>query len=178
LGAAHALHLLQVAAYHGGLGAALRDLLGAAGERFDPTRSRELGGKPPPVWSTDAWMMSSMYIFLLSEWDTYFGFSLGHVLLAALAIVGLLRGARLRLPGASVHLRIDSSARPAWAIAAAVIVSCAWITSMRGHALTHTHFIPRHLFLAWLVMLIAVLHSIRFGRDEPAGRAGRRRGLA
>jgi hypothetical protein len=44
---------------------------------------------------------------------------------------------------------------------AGVLVSCAWISVMPGHAHTHPHFIPRHLFLAWLVMVVALLSAFR-----------------
>jgi len=165
---AHALHFLQVVAYYGDLATAAKDLLSVAFERADPTLSTY---KPPPEWASDPWMMSSIFLFVLSEREAHFGFRLGWPLLAALAMLSLLRGARLRLPGTELRLVVDPSARPAWAILAAVLVSCAWISVMPGHAHTHPHFIPRHLFLAWFVMIVALLCAFRLEADRPAANA-------
>ena len=156
--AAHVAHLLQVVAYYGDAVEAVKDLLGVAVERADPIRSTL---EPPPAWASDPWMISSVFLFVLSKRETHFGFPLGWALLAALVALVLLRGVRLSLPGVRRRLRIESSSRPAWAIVVAVIVSCAWISVMSGHAHTHPHFIPRHLFLAWLVMVVALLRSVR-----------------
>ena len=118
-----------------------------ARERADPTVSTL---EPPPAWSSDPWMISSIFLFVLGKRETYFGFSIGYALLAGISGLALLR-----------------AARPAWAIVAAVIVSCGWISVMSGHAHTHPHFIPRHLFLAWLVLLLALLRSLHL-EGEPA----------
>ena len=165
---AHALHFLQVVAYYGDFSAAAKDLLGAAGERSDPAGSPELRDKPPPSWAVDPWMMSSIFLFVLSARETHFGFRLGWTLLAALAVLVVLRGVRLGVPGTGLRLSVDPSARPAWAIVAGVLVSCAWISMMPGHAHMHPHFIPRHLFLAWLVMVLALLRSLRLEGWRPA----------
>jgi hypothetical protein len=155
---AHALHFLQVVAYYGDFMAALDDLLGVARERADPGLSAL---EPPPAWVSDPWMISSIFLFVLAKRPAHFGFSVGYALLAGLSVLVLLRGSRISLPGTGRRLYVDSSTRPAWAIVVAVIVSCAWISAMPGHAHTHPHFIPRHLFLAWLVLLLALLRSLR-----------------
>jgi hypothetical protein len=157
-GFAHALHFLQVVAYYGDFMAALDDLLGVARERADPAVSTL---EPPPAWASDPWMISSIFLFVLAKRPAHFGFSAGYALLAGLSVLVLLRGSRIPLPGTGQHLCVGASTRPAWAIVAAVIVSCAWISVMSGHAHTHPHFIPRHLFLAWLVLLLALLRSLR-----------------
>jgi hypothetical protein len=155
---AHALHFLQVVAYYGDFTPALDDLLSVARERADPSRSAP---EPPPAWASDPWMISSIFLFVLGKRATYFGFSIGYALLAAISGLALLQGSRLPLPGTGRRLCVGASTRPAWAIVAGVIVSCAWISVMSGHAHTHPHFIPRHLFLAWLVLLLALLSSLR-----------------
>jgi hypothetical protein len=155
---AHGLHFLQVVAYHGEVAAAAKDLFGVALERTDPTLST---AEPPPHWSSDPWMMSSIFLFVLSERDTHFGFRLGWTLLAALAALILLRGRSFPLPATRLRLGVEASPRLAWAVVAGVLVSCAWISVMPGHAHTHPHFIPRHLFLAWLVMVVALLSAFR-----------------
>lgn len=155
---AHALHFLQVVAYYGDFMAALDDLLGAARERADPAVSTL---EPPPTWVSDPWMISSIFLFVLAKRETHFGFSVGYALLGVLSVLVLLRGSRLPLPGTGRRLCVGASTRSAWAIVSAVIVSCAWISVMSGHAHTHPHFIPRHLFLAWLVLLVALLRSLR-----------------
>jgi len=144
-------------AYYGDFVAAIKDLLGVATERSDPARSAL---EPPPAWVADPWMISSIYLFVLSKRETHFGFSLGWAPLAALVTLVLLRSVRLALPGTHRLLCIDSGSRPAWAVAA-VIVSCAWISVVPGHAHTHPHFIPRHLFPAWFVMLLALARTFR-----------------
>jgi hypothetical protein len=106
-------------------------------------------------------MISSIFLFVLGKREAHFGFSLGYALVGVLSVLVLLRGSRISLPGTGRRLYIESSARPAWAIVAAVIVSCGWISVISGHAHTHPHFIPRHLFLAWLVLLLALLRSLR-----------------
>jgi hypothetical protein len=163
---AHALHFLQVIAYYGDFMAAVNDLLDAARERADPRLSAV---EPPPEWASDPWMISSIFLFVLGKRGAYFGFSIGYALLLAVAGLALLCGTRLRLPGTGRHLDVGSSTRPAWAVVAAVVVSCAWIFVMSGHAFTHPHFIPRHLFLAWLVLLLALLSSVRLVGDAVAG---------
>jgi hypothetical protein len=164
---AHALHFLQVVAYYGDFTPALDDLLSVARERADPSRSAP---EPPPAWASDPWMISSIFLFVLGKRATYFGFSIGYALLAAISGLALLQGSRLPLPGTSHWLSVAASTRPAWAIVAAVIVSCAWISVMTGHAYSHPHFIPRHLFLAWLVLLLALLRSLRLeGGGERRG---------
>jgi hypothetical protein len=40
---------------------------------------------------------------------------------------------------------------------------------MSGHAYSHPHFIPRHLFLAWLVLLLALVRSLRLEGGSAAG---------
>ena len=165
---AHALHFLQVVAYYGDFMAAFSDLLGAALERADPTLSPDV--RPPPAWVSIPWMISSVFLFVHGKHETYFGFSIGNALLAAVSGLALLRGSRLPLPGTSHWLSVAASTRPAWAIVAAVIVSCTWISVMTGHAYSHPHFIPRHLFLAWLVLLLALLRSLRLeGGGERRG---------
>ena len=149
-------------AYYGDVSAAARDLLGAARERSDPALSPELRASPPPAWASHPWMISSIYLFVLSGREIHFGFTLGHVLLAALAALVVLRGMRIPVPGTRRQLSVDSSTRPAWAVVAAVIVSCAWISVMPGHAHMHPNFIPRHLFLLWLVIVLALLRAVRF----------------
>ena len=163
---AHALHFLQVVAYYGDFMTALNDLVGVAHERADPALSTL---EPPPAWVSDPWMISSIFLFVLAKRPAHFGFSVGYALLAGLSVLVLLRGLHLALPGTGRRLCVDSSTRPAWAIVLAVIVSCAWISVMSGHAHTHPHFIPRHLFLAWLVLLVALLHSLRLeGGSDPS----------
>jgi hypothetical protein len=153
---AHALHFLQVAAYLGGVAAAADDLLGVALERADPALSSD---EQPPDWVGHPWMISSIYLFTLSH--EHFGFNLGNALLLALFILVALRDIDLALPGTGVRLEIDPSARPAWAVVSGLLVSCAWISLMPGHAYDHAHFIPRHLFLLWLVMGLALVRSLR-----------------
>jgi hypothetical protein len=164
---AHALHFLQVVAYYGDFMAAFSDLLGTARERFDPSLATDV--RTPPVWASDPWMISSIFLFVLGKRETYFGFSIGYALLAALSALALLRGSQLPLPGTGRRLCVGASSRPAWAIVSAVIVSCGWISVMSGHAYYHPHFIPRHLFLAWMVLLLALLRSLRLevGGDRP-----------
>ena len=157
---AHALHFLQVVAYYGSLGAALDDLGGVAVERADPTQP----ASGPPRWVGHPWMISSVYLFLLSARPRHFNFSLGNMLVPVLVVLFALRGMTFRLPGTAVRLVADRSTRPAWAALAAVLVSCMWIAVMAGHAFTHQNFIPRHLFLAWLVTVMALLCAFRLER--------------
>ncbi len=166
---AHALHFLQVVAYYGDFAAAANDLFGVAFERTDPVQS--LGpGEPLPWWASDPWMLSNVYLFLMSADEMNFDFRVGWALLAALLALIVVRGARFAVPGTGLRLAVQPSSRPAWTIVAALLVSCAWIGLMRGHAVTHPHFIPRHLFLAWLMMVLAVLHSVRL-EGRPAANA-------
>ena len=162
---AHALHFVQVAAYLGGVAAAVDDLLGVAIERANPALS---GEGQATGWSQHPWMVSSVYLFVLSPYERYFGFSLGNALLLALFILVALRGVRLALPGTRLRLAIDASARPGWAVASSLLVSCAWISVMSRHALVHQHFIPRHLFLLWLTIVLALLCSLRLERRSEA----------
>ena len=164
---AHALHFLQVVAYYGDFMAALDDLLAAARQRADPSLVTDI--RRPPAWASDPWMISSVFLFVLGKGETYFGFSIGYALLAAVSGLALLGGSRLPLPGTGRQLCVGATTRPAWAIVAAVIVSCAWISVMSGHAYSHSHFIPRHLFLAWLVLLLALLRSLRLEGGPAAG---------
>jgi hypothetical protein len=165
---AHALHFLQVAAYYGDVTAAVRDLFGAAVERSDPALSPELRASPPPTWASLPWMISSIYLFVLSARETHFGFSLGNALLLALAALVALRGVQVFVPAMRWRLVADASARPAWAVLAAVAVSCAWISVMPGHAHMHPNFIPRHLFLLWLVIVLALLRAFRLEETNAA----------
>jgi hypothetical protein len=160
---AHALHFLQVVAYYGDFWAALDDLLSVARERADPSLATDI--RPPPAWASDPWMISSIFLFVLGKRETYFGFSIGYALLAAISGLALLQGVRLRLPWSGRQLRVGTSARPAWAIVAALLVACAWISVMSGHAHSHPHFIPRHLFLAWLVLLLALAVAFKERSD-------------
>jgi hypothetical protein len=155
---AHGLHFLQVVAYYGDFGAAVRDLLAVAGQRADPQKS---AAEPPPAWASDPWMLSSIYLFVLALRPAYFGFAVGYLLSAAFAVLALLRGMRVRLPGTQRELALSASTRPALALAAGVVVSCAWISVMPGHGHTHPHFLPRHLFLAWLMLLLALASAVR-----------------
>jgi hypothetical protein len=116
-------------------------------------------------------MISSIYLFVLSTREEHFGFVLGNVLLLGLAALVALRGVRIPVPGTGMCLGIQRSARPAWALVAAVLVSCAWISVMPGHAHTHPHFVPRHLFLAWLVMIVALLCALRLEDSRQAPNA-------
>ena len=160
---AHALHFLQVTAYHGGVAAAADDLFRAALQRADPGLS---GNRSAPDWIRHPWMISSVYLFVFSHHQQYFGFSLGNALVLVLFILIALRGMRVAVPGTRVRLATDHSARPAWAVASGVLVSCAWISVMPGHSSTHEHIIPRHLFLLWLVMVVALLRSLGTERSE------------
>jgi hypothetical protein len=113
-------------------------------------------------------MISSVYLFVLSAYEKYFAFSLGNVLLLALFVLVALRGVSLALPGTRLRVATDASARPAWAVASGVLVSCAWISVMSSHAQYHQHFIPRHLFLLWLTIVLALLCSLRLERRSDA----------
>jgi hypothetical protein len=165
---AHALHFLQVAAYHGGVAAAARDLFGVAIERADPTLS---SGSGAAEFAQHPWMISSVYLFVLAQRDRFLGFSLGNALLLVLGFLFALRGVGLALPGTGLRVATDPSSRPAWAVVGGLLVSCAWISVMPGHAYTHQHFIPRHLFLLWLVMVLAVLRSLRLEARSPGAQA-------
>jgi hypothetical protein len=165
---AHALHFLQVVAFYGDFATAAKDLLAAAAERSDPTQST---GGEAPAWARHPWMMSSIYLFVLSALPNHFGFAVGNVLLPALLALFVLRGVRLSVPGTALRLEVEPSARPAWALVAALGVSCAWISVMSGHAHTHPHFIPRHLFLAWLVMMLALVCAFRLEAARPPANA-------
>ena len=168
---AHTLHFLQVVAYLGDFGTAARDLIDIAIQRAEPLGSSFPDKPPPPSWAADPWMLSQIYLFVLSTREMYFGFPLGWAFLAELlALIGL-RGARLPLPGMELRLAFAASSRPAWAIISALLVSCAWISVMRGHAFSHPHFVPRHLFLVWFVMLLAPLCAFRLEPARPAASA-------
>lgn len=161
---AHGLHFLQVVAFRGGLVAAAADLLGSARERFDPGRTPELRNMRVGPAQTDPLVLATFYLQVLAAHPNFFGFRLGGLLLALLACSFLLGGRSfpIRVARGRVILR---DARP-WgaALVLGTAVACLWIVSMRGHALAHQHFIPRHLFLAYFAAVYATLRSVRVER--------------
>ena len=166
---AHGLHFLQVVVFRGGLAAAAADLLGSARERFDPGRTPELRGMGLGPAQTDPLIVASFYLQVVSAHPNFFGFRLGGLLLALLACSFLLGGRSFPIRGARLRVTLGD-ARP-WeaALALGTAVACLWIVSMRGHALAHQHFIPRHLFLAYFVGVYATLRSVRVERASAQG---------
>jgi hypothetical protein len=167
-GLAHGLHFVQVVGFHGGLAAAAADLLGSALERFDPARTRELRGTPLGPAQTDPLVLASFYLQVVSAHSNFFGFRLGVLLLALLVGCFLLGGRSFAIRAARARV-VLGGARP-WgaALALGTAVACLWIVSMRGHALAHQHFVPRHLFLAYFAAVYATLRSVRVERSpEP-----------
>ncbi len=161
---AHGLHFLQVVAFRDGLAAAAADLFGSARERFDPRLTPELGGFALGPAQTDPLMLAGFYLQVLSEHSNYFGFRLGSLLVVLLAGSFLLGGRSFPIRRARVRITLGA-ARP-WiaAIALGTVVACLWLVTMRGHALAHQHFIPRHLFLAYFAGVYATLRSVRVER--------------
>jgi hypothetical protein len=161
---AHGLHFLQVVAFSGGLAAAASDLLGSALERFDPGRTPELRRMDLGSAQTDPLMVASFYLQVVAAHPNFFGFRLGGLLLALLACSFLLGGRSFPIHGARVRVALGDARPRGAALALGTAVACLWIVSMRGHALAHQHFIPRHLFLAYFVGVYATLRSVRVER--------------
>lgn len=166
---AHGLHLLQVVAWYGSVGEALGDLLGSASERFDPERAPELDRVPVDVAFRDPLAVAGHYLLILATHRAHFGFRVAYLFLGALVFLWAVRGRRLDVPGVDREIRFPDASRAAAAIAMGLLVSFAWIMLMRGHSAVHQHFIPRHLFLAYAVTVIALLRSARLAR-RPGGR--------
>jgi hypothetical protein len=160
---AHGLHFAQVAAYLGGVGPALADLLGSAQSRLGE-----------PSWA-DRLELVGQYATVQASRPEYFSWALPLVTIGSLALVILNRGtltvfepARLRF---AWHVR---RGRSAGALAAAWCISLLWVAVMWEHALDHTHFVPRHYFLFYFVCLLVPFAGRIEDPNDAALDAGRR----
>ena len=143
------LHFLQVVIYYRGLQPAIRDLGGAAAHRADISAGI---AEAKAVWLD--------YVLRRLPEGRYFGFSFVEfviVLTVALA-----------LPFPKFHWN------PARASVAAFLASLAiaslWVVIMKGHAIEHPHFIPRHFFMVYFFGVVLTLKAIRAPADLRATR--------
>ncbi len=151
---AHGLHFLQVALYWGSLGEAWTDLMTSAVQRFDNSIrnvARVSEEELNPLWL--AWR----YVSLYSSHELFFGLPFALCLGGA----ALLLIPRCKLPGSSAAGPWIWRGGPSRLVplALALVVSLLWVMVMRQHSAIHTHFIPRHLFLAWFVALLLLARA-------------------
>ncbi len=141
---AHLLHLLQVAAYYGSVGAATRDLMQAASNRSQ--------------WSSfHSTALLIRYLFILLSQGPYLGVLGALGLGVAFASLCVPTSIRIRFPF-SVHW--CPTMHEAAGVLSALVISSLWIVTMPAHAHYHGHFIPRHYLLTAVYVLLGVASSI------------------
>jgi hypothetical protein len=180
--AAHGLHFLQVCAYWGSLDAAWRNFLGAAAYRAGVTPGDGSVGYFGQALSNVKLYYYSLHPFTLTgspdpdnvmDWAAFrfLGLSLGPWWL--LITVWLMVWEKLS-PG-----RDDiGSLRTNWHLVCltGLVVTSLWFVVMVNHGMVHRHFLYRHLFLMFFVMILftaATTRRLAIGANIP-GRLFRR----
>lgn len=168
-GAAHALHLVQVAVFHQSLSTAIRDLGTAAAHRAAHSRGLDIyGDKDTSLRSLLRW-----YGRMLHHDDRFFG-SLYPWAMAAALTIAVCRQARFEC-ARPVPLRLtwDARGRAGLALGAAFLISGLWVLVMRNHAVVHLFYISRHFFLGYFVAVVMLVMFLRvempLGEECPAG---------
>jgi hypothetical protein len=157
--AAHALHFLQVYSYLGSLDAALRDLSGAAAYRAGS------GMVEGPIGYLSLTLGNLKYYFygvhpFFSGWSPldpdgpdspifrFLGLSLGPWWL--LVTGGLIIWDEL------TSRRHDASLRMSWHVVclSGMLTSSLWLMVMLNHGLRHRHFLYRHMFILFFLMVL------------------------
>lgn len=142
---AHLLHVIQVAFFYHSLKLTVLD--------FRMSAEMYAGS------SITTWKALSSYLFTGLP-VTYFGCFHPLAMLLLLLLI-LIAGSAYLVQSLPVLSRVKI---PALAAGSALIVSLGWISAMPQHALIHTHFIPRHLFLFEFVSAVSFLRLVNLRR--------------
>jgi hypothetical protein len=154
--AAHGLHFLQVRAYLGSFDAAVRDLSGAATER---SGGGSIGYLPQALGNLKTYFygIHPLHAALtvpngdsLEDWAMFrfLGLSLGPWWL--LVTAALMVWERID-PRANIRaMRLDWH----FVTATGMVTSSLWLVAMVNHGGYHRHFLFRHLFFAFFVMVL------------------------
>jgi len=187
---AHALHFMQIWAYWGSFAEAVRDLAGAAAHRAGAGMFHG-----PVDYLSQALSNLKLYYYGLHPFNPYLtlpasenyldwasfrflGLSLGPWWL--LVTVGLIAWEKLKPGPAAGSLRLN------WHIVSlsGMVTTSLWFVVMVNHGGAHRHFLYRHLFLMFFVMVLFAASTARrlaveadifarwFQRDEAAPMSG------
>ncbi|MFN4895046.1 MAG: NPCBM/NEW2 domain-containing protein [Pseudomonadota bacterium] len=147
-GLAHLLHFGQNVMYFQGITPAVNDMLFAA-------KTRSYSDVEASYWEA-ALKAVKRYLTNLPFQREYLG-PAGYAICILVGVVCLFPLRSFSLFKANFCV----SGRLRLGVIAAIIVAYLWVISMPAHALIHQHFIPRHLVIVPLFVLIAFLISTR-----------------
>jgi hypothetical protein len=154
---AHTLHFLEVVAYHGGFREAVHDFISVAkyrsGDRI-PHGTQQIPAQ--------RWQLVSLYLADLYRSTMMGGFawliSLLPVVVAVIRRGTIRRDARC-LGGVSWRWSVN---RYCMGVALALVICSIWPWVMTNHAWQHIHFLPRHFFLLYFVVVTGFVAGFRF----------------
>lgn len=142
---AHTIHFAEVVAYYGSLQTALEDFGASASYRAAGTgHERNVLGSLVTLYGSALFSPGNVYF------EISFGPMLGVALAAWLAVCVAGKG--------EPHTFL---VRTGPAVVAAIIVSALWLVVMRGHALEHWHVLPRHWFLLYFSLILALAGEVK-----------------
>ena len=146
-GLADFLHFLQVAVYYGSLLDAVKDFTGAALGRSVGPYVDYVG----PLPSRAALLLDYIRTFVFLP-NKFFGWSL------PVAAVGLM----LLLLWSDVgNIAQKEALRALTTLILSMFVSSVWVFVMQQHAVVHTHLLPRHFLLLFVVALYSIGDLLR-----------------
>jgi hypothetical protein len=154
-GSAMALHIVQVTTYRGSFVTAIADLGQSAATRSGESGAgilEKLRVAGELIWN---------YAVHLSADPRFFGWNLAAgIVVMAVTLVILGFAANMRNPESRERNPfVTLTTRFLIPILPAFFISVLWLVVMRQHALIHTHFLPRHLFLLGFVATALFLHN-------------------
>jgi hypothetical protein len=148
---AHLFHFIEVTAYLSSIWDAVNDFYSAAEKRATEHEGQVLINRID---------LLVMYLDYFSSRMKYF--QIGYITFASLIILARVAFIPLSYYSKTIDnitKRIDLI-RLISVIGCSLMISCLWIVVMKGHSMEHTHFIPRHLFLAYFIPIFYIVQQL------------------
>ncbi|KAF0218748.1 MAG: hypothetical protein FD174_2531 [Geobacteraceae bacterium] len=146
---AHVMHFLQNILYFGGVNGAFADMFKAAQKSINETLSSGIPFSRLKV--------IDQYLFDLPYRNYFFGNYLILVLLVfSLCIIATVIGNKIFLQQNKIKIK-----KEVVAVAASFVISNAWIITMIQHAGEHQHFVPRHYYVFYLIVILTSCLTVK-----------------
>ncbi|GAM08920.1 hypothetical protein OR1_01194 [Geobacter sp. OR-1] len=147
---AHAAHFLQNILYFGGISGAFADMFKAA-------HKRSIGETLDSGMAFSRIKVIAHYFVDLPYRRAFFGYYLlGVLLVFFLCIITVVMINKMYFKQSVIKLENEVIA-----VAASFIISNAWIIAMIQHAGVHQHYVPRHYYLFYLIVIFACCLTIK-----------------